>query len=92
MDRVVEANIAWQRDVVFSARADSGHEVIIDGPPELGGTNAGARPMELMLMGLGGCTSVDVVNILQKSRQQLDGCRVEIAAERGVRLPWREVD
>ena len=78
----MEANIIWQRDVVFSARADSGHEVTIDGPPELGGTNAGARPMELMLCGVGGCTAFDVVHILQRGRAEASKCETRVTAER----------
>ena len=78
----MEANIAWQRDVVFSARADSGHEVIIDGPPDLGGTNAGARPMELMLLGVGGCTAFDVVHILRRGHVNVSKCETRVTAER----------
>ena len=78
----MEANIAWRRDAVFSARADSGHEVMIDGPPELGGTNAGARPMELMLLGVGGCTAFDVVHILRRGRARVSKCETRVTAER----------
>ena len=78
----MEANIAWQRDVVFSARADSGHQVTIDGPPELGGANVGVRPMELMLLGVGGCTTFDVVHILRRGHARVSKCETRVTAER----------
>ncbi len=78
----MEANIAWRRDAVFSARADSGHEVTIDGPPEFRGTNSGARPMELMLLGVGGCTAFDVVHILRRGHARVSKCETRVTAER----------
>jgi len=60
---------------------------LIDGPPESGGEDLGCRPMELMLMGVGGCTSFDVINILRKSRQQVTHCVTEVTAQRAVEVP-----
>ena len=71
----------------FSGTADSGHAVTIDGPPDIGGENAGFRPMEMILLGVGGCASFDVMSMLQKSRQQVLDCRVEIEAERADAVP-----
>jgi len=68
--------------MAFSAVADSGHTVIMDASAEAGGEDRGVRPMEMILMGLGGCTSIDVVMILEKARQDIQGCKVEISAER----------
>jgi putative redox protein len=68
--------------MAFSAVADSGHTVIMDASAEAGGEDRGVRPMEMILMGLGGCTSIDVVMILEKARQDIQGCKVEITAER----------
>ncbi len=69
--------------MAFTATAgDSGHTVLMDASPAVGGENKGPRPMELLLMGLGGCTSIDVVMILEKARQKIDNCKVEIRAER----------
>ncbi len=62
--------------------ADSGHAVVMDGPEEHGGRNLGARPMEMILLGLGGCTQFDVVHILRKGRHQVSLCEVEMEAER----------
>lgn len=63
-------------------QSGSGHTVLMDGPAEVGGRNLAARPMEMLLMGLGGCSTFDVVSILKKSRQAVDSCEVEIRAER----------
>lgn len=78
----MKANIRWTGDIGFSGTADSGHEVRIDGPPELGGRNRGSRPMELVLIGMGACTATDVVHILRKARQPISGCEAQIDAER----------
>ena len=78
----MKSRVKWVEDVCFMAESDSGHALIMDGAPEVGGRNLGPRPMEMLLMGTGGCTSVDVVMILKKSRQDVTGCEVEISAER----------
>ncbi len=67
--------------ITFAARADSHHWVIMDGPPEVGGSNAGPRPKELLLMALGGCTGSDVVSILRKKRVPLRDFRINLTAE-----------
>ncbi len=78
----MKTRITWLEDMTFVAQSPSGHALVLDGPPELGGHNLGPRPMELLLMGMGGCTAIDVVNILRKSRQEVRGCEVQIEAER----------
>ena len=78
----MKATIKWAGEVKFEAESGSGHTVIIDGPPEHGGKNQGVRPMELMLLGVGGCASFDVVHILKKSRQDVTDCVAEVEAER----------
>jgi putative redox protein len=83
----VNTEIQWVDNVHFKAVADSGHTVLIDGPPDAGGKNRGSRPMELMLMGVGGCTSFDVVNILRKSRQDITDCVTRITAQRAEDVP-----
>ena len=83
----MHAKIQWRHNVHFVATGDSGHAVPMDGPEASGGQNLGARPMELMLMGLGGCTSFDVISILSKSRQNVTDCVTEIEAERGSDVP-----
>lgn len=83
----MKARIQWQGKVQFKADSGSGHSVTLDGPEDSGGVNAGARPMELILMGLGGCASYDVVSILKKSRQQVSDCVTEVSAERVDAVP-----
>lgn len=78
----MKATIKWTGDVSFTGTADSGHSVIMDGAPESGGHNKGSRPMELVLIGMGGCTAFDVVHILRKSRQEIADCVAQIEAQR----------
>lgn len=83
----MQAKVSWAGDVSFSAESGSGHTVTLDGPPNLGGQDLGARPMELMLMGLGGCTSFDVMTILKKTRQDVTDCVAHLTAERADAVP-----
>src|SRR5210317_860930 len=78
----MKVEVDWLGGMAFEAVADSGHKVIMDASPAVGGENRGSRPMELILMGLGGCSSIDVVMMLEKSRQDVTDCRVVIEAER----------
>lgn len=68
--------------VHLEAVNESGNAVQIDGSPKIGGEDKGARPMELIIMGLGGCSSMDVISILQKQKQEITDYSVEIDAER----------
>ena len=79
---IMQARVKWVEQAMFLAESGSGHTVVMDGPQESGGRNVGMRPMEMLLMGLGGCSTFDVVSILQKSRQAVDDCEVRIDAER----------
>ena len=83
----MRATIKWVDNVMFIGQSGSGHSIVIDGPPQAGGENAGIRPMELMLVGLGACTSFDVVTILKKSRQDVTDCHAELEAERAEEIP-----
>ena len=83
----MNATITWVADAMFVASAGSGHSVVMDGPSDHGGKNQGVRPMEMVLMGLGGCTAFDVVDILRKARQPVQDCRVELTAERADAVP-----
>ncbi len=78
----MNVRIKWVENMMFMGQSGSGHAVVMDGPPDLGGKNLGIRPMEMMLMGLGGCTSFDVMLILQRSRQKVTDCVAELSAER----------
>jgi putative redox protein len=83
----LKARIKWVEGVSFLGESDSGHSIVIDGPPDAGGRNIGMRPMELMLLGMGSCTSFDVITILKKSRQKINDCIAEISAERADSIP-----
>ena len=78
----MKATVRWAGEVRFEGRSESGHTVVMDGSPESGGQNRGARPMELLLLGMGGCTAFDVVLILRKARQDITDCVAHIDAER----------
>lgn len=83
----MEATVKWVDGAMFVGESGSGHSVVMDGPPDHGGRNMGIRPMEMLLLGLGGCSSFDVMSILQKSRQQVSACKVAITAERADAVP-----
>ncbi|EDM47720.1 OsmC family protein [Marinobacter algicola] len=83
----MKTTIDWTGDASFRATSGSGHSVQMDGPPDHGGKDLGPRPMEMMLMGLGGCSSFDVMSILQKSRQDVTACHAELEAERADAVP-----
>jgi len=83
----MKARIKWVQDVMFLAESGSGHSVVMDGPEDHGGRNMGVRPMEMLLMGLGGCSSFDVMSILKKSRQNVVDCVAELEAERADAVP-----
>lgn len=78
----MKARVKWNEEASFVAESGSGHAIVIDGPPEIGGRNLGPRPMELLLMGVGACSAVDVTLILKKSRQDVTDCWVELDADR----------
>ena len=83
----MKARIKWIENVSFVAESGSGHALVMDGAPEGGGRNLGPRPMEVMLMGTGGCTAYDVVHILRKSRAPVTDCVLEIDSERAAEDP-----
>ncbi len=83
----MKARIKWAGDASFIGESASGHAVVMDGPPESGGHNLGVRPMEMVLLGMGGCTAFDVVDILKKARQDVTDCVVELQAERADAIP-----
>ncbi len=78
----MKAKIKWLDGRAFVGESGSGHAVVMDGAPESGGRNIGVRPMEMLLLGLGGCTAFDVVMILEKGREKITSCEVELEAER----------
>jgi putative redox protein len=83
----MKARIQLVQGMTFVAESGSGHAVVVDGAPEIGGRDLGARPMELVLMGTGACSAIDVLHILRKARQAVTGCTVELEAERATEDP-----
>lgn len=83
----MQAKIQWGGAARFIGTSGSGHSITMDGPPDHGGQNAGARPMEMLLLGLGGCSSFDVMSILQKARQDVTACDTLLDAVRADAVP-----
>ena len=83
----MKARVKWLDGRAFVGESGSGHAVVMDGAPDSGGRNVGVRPMEMLLLGLGGCTAFDVVMILEKSREKVTSCEVELEAERAAEDP-----
>jgi len=78
----METQIMWAGNAAFIGRASSGHTVVMDGPAEGGGRNLGPRPMEMLILGMGACSTYDVVSILKKSRQEITDCEIKITSQR----------
>jgi putative redox protein len=83
----MKARVKLVEGITFVAESGSGHAVVMDASPDVGGRDLGPRPMEMVLMGAGGCSAIDVVHILRKARQQLVDCVVELEAERAPEDP-----
>ena len=83
----MKARIKLVEGITFIAESGSGHGVVVDAAPDIGGKNLGARPMELVLMGTAACSAIDVVHILRKARQPITDCVVDIEAERAAQDP-----
>ena len=83
----MEARVKWTGGKQFLGESGSGHSVVMDGPESLGGKNLGIRPMEMLLIGAGGCASFDVISMLEKGRQNVVDCEVELSAERADAVP-----
>jgi putative redox protein len=83
----MKATVRWVQDVMFLGESGSGHAVVMDGAPDAGGRNLGVRPMEMLLLGLGGCTAFDVVMILKRGREPVTDCVIEMDAQRAATEP-----
>ena len=75
-------SVNWVDGMLMVGKSHSGHSITMDGPPEIGGENLGVRPMEMLLLGVAGCTMIDVVSTLKKMRQDLTQCETKVNAER----------
>ena len=83
----MHATIKWNQNMQFTATSGSGHSVLIDGSPEIGGEDSGMRPMEMLLLSMAGCSAMDVVFILKKARQDVTDCVIKINGERADTIP-----
>jgi len=83
----MRCRVKWLDNMSFVGESGSGHSVVMDGSPEAGGRDLGIRPMEMLLLGLGGCTAFDVILILKKSRQQVIDCEIKIDSDRAETIP-----
>lgn len=84
---MLNASVKWVDGAALVAESGSGHAVVLDGPPDHGGRNIGMRPMEMLLISVGACSSIDVIGILQKSRQDIIDCEVKLEADRADAVP-----
>lgn len=83
----MQVSVSWRGQMAFEGETGSGHRLMLDGPPDLGGDDRGPRPMEMLLLGLGSCSGVDVVHILQRGRHDVSDCVVEVSGERADEPP-----
>ena len=80
-------SVNWVDGMLMVGKSHSGHSITMDGPTDIGGENLGVRPMEMLLLGVAGCTMIDVVTTLKKMRQNLTHCETKISAERADKHP-----
>ena len=80
-------SVKWIDGMLMVGKSDSGHAIVMDGPPEIGGENLGVRPMEMLLLGMAGCTMIDVVSTLKKMREDVVDCQTQVSADRSEEYP-----
>ena len=80
-------SVKWIDGMLMVGKSDSGHAIVMDGPPEIGGGNLGVRPMEMLLLGMAGCTMIDVVSTLNKMREDVVDCQTQVSADRAEEYP-----
>jgi len=80
-------SVKWIDGMLMVGKSDSGHAIVMDGPPEIGGENLGVRPMEMLLLGMAGCTMIDVVSTLKKMREDIVDCQTQVSADRAEDYP-----
>ena len=80
-------SVKWIDGMLMVGKSDSGHAIVMDGPPEIGGENLGVRPMEMLLLGMTGCTVIDVISTLKKMRADVVECQTQVSADRAEEYP-----
>jgi putative redox protein len=83
----MEANVVWRENLAFEGHTESGFPILLDADSAVGGTNTGPRPMEMIALGLAGCTAMDVISILRKKRQEVTSFEVRVDAPRAEEHP-----
>jgi len=89
---MLQAKVTYVNGLQFIGTASSGHAIVMDGSPDVGGQNTGLRPMELLLVGLGGCSGMDVISILKKKRQDVTGFEINVKGEKAEDYPQKFTD
>ncbi|MEW6002097.1 MAG: OsmC family protein [Nitrospirota bacterium] len=89
---MLQAKVTYVKGLQFVGEASSGHAIIMDGDPEVGGNNTGLRPMELLLTSLGGCTGMDVISILKKKKQDITGLEINVRGQKAEKYPKKFTD
>lgn len=84
-----KAKITFVNGMQFVGEADSGHAIVMDGPPEAGGKNTGLRPMELLLTGIGGCSGMDIISILKKKKEMVTGLEINVNGQKAESYPQK---
>ena len=80
-------SVKWIDGMLMVGKSDSGHAIVMDGPPEIGGENLGVRPMEMLLLGMAGCTMIDAISTLEKMREDVVDCQTQVSADRSEEYP-----
>ena len=80
-------SVKWIDGMLMVGKSDSGHAIVMDGPPEIGGENLGVRPMEMLLLGMTGCTVIDAISTLKKMREDVVDCQTQVSADRSEEYP-----
>jgi putative redox protein len=91
-EKMLEAKVTYVDGLQFLGEAASGHVIVMDGDKEVGGRNTGARPMELLLIGLGGCSGMDIVSILKKKKQEINGVEIKVKGAKAENYPKKFTD
>ena len=89
---MLSSRVVYVQGLQFVGETSSGHAVIMDGDTEVGGSNTGPRPMELLLLGIGGCSGMDIISILRKKKQDVKGLMINIKGEKADKYPKRFTD
>ena len=89
---MLHAKVTYTQGLQFVGEASSGHAIVMDGDTEVGGNNTGLRPMELLLLGLGGCSGMDIVSILRKKKQEVTSLEINVRGQKAENYPKKYTD